>query len=33
MTEPTPALVVEDVHKRFGSTEVLKGLSLTAHQG
>ncbi len=27
----TPALVVEDMHKRFGALEVLKGLSLTAH--
>ena len=26
-----PALVVEDMHKRFGELEVLKGLSLTAH--
>lgn len=29
---PIP-LVVEDLHKRFGENEVLKGLSLTAHQG
>ncbi len=28
-----PALVCEDVHKSFGSLEVLKGVSLTAHQG
>jgi ABC-type histidine transport system ATPase subunit len=33
MTEPTPALVVEDLHKRFGDTEVLKGISLTAPEG
>jgi arginine/ornithine transport system ATP-binding protein len=29
---PTP-LVVDDLYKRFGNNEVLKGLSLTAHQG
>jgi len=29
----TPALVVEDLHKRFGELEVLKGISLTAHNG
>ena len=28
-----PALKVEDLHKRFGALEVLKGISLTAHQG
>ena len=28
-----PAIQVEDLHKRFGSTEVLKGISLTARQG
>ena len=28
-----PALVVEDLHKRFGNLEVLKGVSLTARQG
>ena len=27
-----PALVVEDVHKRFGDLEVLKGISLTANE-
>ncbi|HYD32250.1 MAG TPA: ABC transporter ATP-binding protein [Azospirillaceae bacterium] len=27
------AIVVEDLHKRFGSLEVLKGVSLTAHEG
>ena len=27
----TAALVVEDMHKRFGPLEVLKGVSLTAH--
>src|SRR5690606_16602079 len=29
----TPALVVNDLHKRFGSLEVLKGVSLTAATG
>ncbi len=28
-----PALVVEEVHKRFDQLEVLKGVSLTAHDG
>lgn len=28
----TPALVVEDLHKSFGSLEVLKGVSLTANE-
>ncbi len=32
MGEAPPAIVVEDLHKRFGSLEVLKGVSLTAHQ-
>ncbi len=31
--DTSPALVAEDVHKRFGSLEVLKGVSLTAQQG
>jgi ABC-type histidine transport system ATPase subunit len=30
---PGAALVVEDLHKRFGDLEVLKGVSLTAHDG
>lgn len=29
----TPALVVEDIHKRFGDLEVLRGISLTARNG
>ena len=33
MTEATPALVVEDMHKSFGALEVPKGASLTAHEG
>jgi len=31
--EAVPALLAEDVHKRFGSLEVLKGVSLTAQEG
>ena len=27
------ALVADDIHKRFGALEVLKGISVTAHQG
>ena len=33
MGEPAPALVVEDLHKRFGELEVLKGVSLSANDG
>ncbi len=37
MRNPTPsrtiALEVENLHKRFGGLEVLKGVSLTAHEG
>jgi len=33
MGEATPALVVEDLHKRFGQLEVLKGVSLSARDG
>jgi ABC-type histidine transport system ATPase subunit len=32
-TEAVPALLAEDVHKRFGNLEVLKGVSLTANEG
>jgi len=32
MGEASAAIVVEDLHKRFGNLEVLKGISLTAHQ-
>ena len=28
-----PALIVEDIHKRFGDLEVLKGLSVAAQKG
>jgi ABC-type histidine transport system ATPase subunit len=33
MGDTTPALVVEDLHKKFGSLEVLKGISLSARDG
>ena len=33
MGEAAPALVVEDMHKRFGDLEVLKGVSLAAQEG
>ena len=32
MSDPTAALVVEDLHKSFGGLEVLKGISLVAHE-
>jgi octopine/nopaline transport system ATP-binding protein len=32
-TAMEPAIIVEDLHKSFGSLEVLKGVSLTAQQG
>ena len=33
MGDNTPALVVEDLHKKFGALEVLKGISLSARDG
>ncbi len=33
MASNVPALEVEDIHKSFGTLEVLKGVSLTAHDG
>ncbi len=33
MTAPHPAIIADNIHKRFGALEVLKGVSLTAHQG
>lgn len=33
MANGRPALIVEDVHKRFGDLEVLKGINVTANQG
>ena len=32
MTQPREALVVENLHKSFGGLEVLKGISMTAHE-
>jgi ABC-type histidine transport system ATPase subunit len=31
--DPSAAVVVDDLHKRFGKFEVLEGVSLTAHEG
>ncbi|MAD83508.1 MAG: histidine/lysine/arginine/ornithine ABC transporter ATP-binding protein [Deltaproteobacteria bacterium] len=33
MNTPKTALLVEDLHKYFGADEVLKGISLEAHEG
>jgi ABC-type histidine transport system ATPase subunit len=33
MTTLQPALEIDDLHKSYGSVEVLKGVSLTAHEG
>ncbi|MCH8552031.1 MAG: ABC transporter ATP-binding protein [Natronospirillum sp.] len=33
MSDAQPPLVVKDIHKSFGDTEVLKGISLTANKG
>ncbi len=33
MSEKEAALVVDDLHKSFGEHEVLKGVSVTAHEG
>ena len=33
MTTPAPAISVENLHKRFGSNLVLKGVSLSAYKG
>lgn len=32
-TTPDEAIKVEDLHKSFGTLEVLKGVSLTANKG
>ncbi|MGE8548025.1 MAG: ABC transporter ATP-binding protein [Alcaligenes sp.] len=32
-TDTNAAVQVRDIHKRFGSNEVLKGISLSAHKG
>lgn len=31
--KPTPAIIADDIHKAFGIVKVLKGVSLTAHNG
>jgi octopine/nopaline transport system ATP-binding protein len=31
--DPSAAVVVDDLHNRFGKFDVLKGVSLTAHEG
>jgi ABC-type histidine transport system ATPase subunit len=33
MTDDQPALLAEDIHKRFGDVEVLKGISVRAARG
>lgn len=33
MTDAAAALIAEDIHKSFGSLEVLKGISMTARDG
>jgi ABC-type histidine transport system ATPase subunit len=33
MDAAPPALIAEDIHKRFGALEVLKGVSVTARRG
>jgi octopine/nopaline transport system ATP-binding protein len=33
MTDPIPAVEIKDLRKRFGPLEVLKGVSLSAHEG
>ncbi len=33
MVQATPALEIRNLHKRYGSLEVLKGISLAAHDG
>jgi len=33
MAEAIPALEIRNLHKRYGDLEVLKGISLTAHDG
>lgn len=32
-SDTKPTLIAENIHKRFGELEVLKGMSLTAHEG
>ncbi len=33
MSPPSPVLRLENIHKRYGDTEVLKGVSLALHKG
>lgn len=33
MAQATPALEIRDLHKRYGQLDVLKGISLSAHDG
>jgi ABC-type histidine transport system ATPase subunit len=33
MAQATPALEIRDLHKRYGELDVLKGISLSAHDG
>jgi len=33
LSDPPVALIAEDIHKSFGNLEVLKGISMTAHEG
>lgn len=33
MTETAPVIEIHDLHKAYGSLEVIKGVSLTAHKG
>jgi octopine/nopaline transport system ATP-binding protein len=33
LTERPVALIADDIHKSFGNLEVLKGISMTAHEG
>ncbi len=33
MADTTPALIADDIHKSFGKLDVLKGVSVTAHDG
>jgi len=33
MAQATPALEIRNLHKRYGTQEILKGISLTARDG
>lgn len=32
-TDPTPEIIIEDLHKAFGDNAVLRGITLTVHPG